>query len=76
MKIASKWSQSFDVTLDAYNQLAQNIPPVGQYRHTFEQNPHMLKVLALIFDEILQFHLKVLMILNTSGILQCLRNYS
>lgn len=56
MKVASAWADAFDVLLDAYQQLAENIPLFEQYQSLFEANPRMASVLAVIYEDILEFH--------------------
>ncbi|KAF7874046.1 hypothetical protein EAF04_002718 [Stromatinia cepivora] len=56
LQIASSWAESFDTLLDAYQQLAENIPLLEQYVHLFEGNTHIINVLALFYEDILEFH--------------------
>lgn len=57
-QIASNWSRSFDILLDAYKQIAENFPLLLQYRSMFAENNHMKKVLIWIYEDILKFHLR------------------
>ena len=56
MKVASAWADAFDTLLDAYQQLAENIPLLEQYHSLFETNPRILSILAVIYEDILEFH--------------------
>ena len=55
-KVASSWADAFDTLLDAYQQLAENIPLLEQYHSLFQANPRMASVLAIIYEDILEFH--------------------
>jgi len=54
--VASAWADAFDTLLDAYQQLAENIPLLEQYHSLFESNPRMASILAVIYEDILEFH--------------------
>jgi hypothetical protein len=56
LKVASTWADSFDTLLGAYQQLAESIPLFAQYHSLFKSNPQMTSVLAVIYEDILEFH--------------------
>lgn len=56
LQVASTWSDSFDILLDAYEQIGKEIPLLEQYKAVFENDPHMVKVLGFIYKDILDFH--------------------
>lgn len=66
-QVASTWADSFDILLDAYKQLAENIPLLGQYQHLFRSDPRMTSVLAIIFEDILEFHQVALRVFKQSS---------
>lgn len=70
-KIASNWSTSFDILLDAYKQIAENFPLLNKYRLLFAENEHMKKVLVWIYEDILKFHLRALRVFSQPGQLSC-----
>jgi hypothetical protein len=57
MKITSAWTGAFDILLDAYQQLAKNLPMLEQYESFFITDSETTSVLALIYEEVLNFHL-------------------
>jgi hypothetical protein len=46
--------------LDAYQQIGESLPLLSQYQAFFQRNPNMRKVLALIYNDVLEFHKKAL----------------
>ncbi|KAI9644159.1 hypothetical protein NHQ30_007512 [Ciborinia camelliae] len=56
LQVASSWAVSFDILLDAYQQLAENIPLLNQYTDLFKGNSQIIDVLALFYEDILDFH--------------------
>ena len=56
VKTASTWTDSFDVLVDAYRQMGENMPLLEQYETLFGTNHHMQRVLTLIYADILEFH--------------------
>ena len=59
-QIASAYAEAFDALLDAYQQIGESLPLLSQYQALFQRNPSMRKVLALIYNDILEFHKKAL----------------
>jgi hypothetical protein len=64
---ASAWSESFDTLLDAYQQIAEHIPLLQQYSTLFEINQHMKHVLAMMYEDALQFHNRALRVFSKSS---------
>ena len=58
-QVASTHSDSFNSLLDAYEQLGESMPQLLQYQ-TMDKDPQMAKVLSLLFEDILDFHLQAL----------------
>ena len=59
-QIASTWVESFDVLLDAYEEIGENLPQLVKYGELFNRHAHMWKVLELIYGDILEFHRRAL----------------
>jgi hypothetical protein len=57
MKSTSSWPKAFNILLDAYQQLAENLPMLEQYESFFITGSETPIVLALIYEEVLKFHL-------------------
>ncbi|KAH7336622.1 hypothetical protein BKA65DRAFT_37368 [Rhexocercosporidium sp. MPI-PUGE-AT-0058] len=62
--IASSWADSFDMILDAYQQLAENLPLFADYQSLFGSDPRMRSILSLIYEDILEFHQVALRVLK------------
>ncbi|CAI7641662.1 unnamed protein product [Penicillium glandicola] len=54
--IADTFESAFSELLDTYEYIGENLPLLLQYEDLFRNNPHMIKVLSLIYDDILKFH--------------------
>lgn len=65
--MASTWSDSFDILLDAYEQIGKEIPLLEQYKAVFENDPHMVKVLGFIYKDILEFHKRAIRFFSGRG---------
>ena len=65
--MASTWSDSFDILLDAYEQIGNEIPLLEQYKSVFENDPHMVKVLGFIYKDILDFHKRAIRFFQGRG---------
>lgn len=65
--MTSNWAESFDTLLDAYQQIAENIPLFLQYQTLFEHSPHISKVLEMIYEDILEFHQSALRMFGKSS---------
>ena len=59
-QIASTWVESFDVLLDAYEEISENLPQLLEYSELFKRHAHMRKVLELMYGDILEFHRRAL----------------
>jgi len=66
-QVASTWTESFDTLLDAYKQLAENIPLLAQYQHMFQSDPRMASILAIMYEDILEFHQVALRVFKQSS---------
>lgn len=66
-QVASTWADSFDVLLDAYEKLAENIPLLADYQSLFESNTKLQDVLATMYEDILEFHQAALRFFKRSG---------
>lgn len=60
MKIASTFHEAFDALLDAYQRIGEHMPLLAQYEDYFRNHPHMTRVLQLMYEDILKFHLKAM----------------
>ncbi|KAG0649191.1 Vegetative incompatibility HET-E-1 [Hyphodiscus hymeniophilus] len=58
LQTASTWADSFESILDAYSQIGEHMPLLEQYVSLFGTKPHMTRVLALMYADILKFHKK------------------
>ncbi|RFU25373.1 hypothetical protein B7463_g10968, partial [Scytalidium lignicola] len=58
LQTASTWADSFESILEAYSQIGEHMPLLEQYQSLFGTKPHMIRVLALIYTDILKFHKK------------------
>lgn len=59
-QVASTWVESFDVLLDAYEEIGEKLPQLLEYGELFERHAHMRKVLELMYGDILEFHRRAL----------------
>ncbi len=64
MEVASSWADCFDIILEAYQRLAENLPLFTEYQSLFGHNSRMASVLALIYEDILEFHQVALRVLK------------
>ncbi|KAI5800428.1 hypothetical protein DFH27DRAFT_82123 [Peziza echinospora] len=62
LTIASQFADAFDTLLDAYAQLGECLPQFQKYDHLFGQSPEMQRVLGYVFEDVLEFHRRVLKI--------------
>ena len=42
--------------LDTYEQMGENIGLLSQYEALFHTKPHMVRVLSLLYEDLLDFH--------------------
>ncbi|CAI7590736.1 unnamed protein product [Penicillium crustosum] len=54
--IADTFESAFSELLDTYEYIGENLPLLLQYQELFHTNPHMIKVLSLMYEDILKFH--------------------
>ncbi|KAJ5426653.1 hypothetical protein N7465_001723 [Penicillium sp. CMV-2018d] len=54
--IADTFENAFSELLDTYEYIGENLPLLLQYQELFRTNPHMIKVLSLMYEDILKFH--------------------
>ena len=52
--------ESFDVLLDAYEEISENLPQLMEYGELFKQHSHMRNLLEMIYGDILEFHKRAL----------------
>jgi hypothetical protein len=60
MKTARAWTDAFDSLLEAYDEIAENIPQFELYAALFNRDLHMRRVLEMIYEDILEFHRRAL----------------
>jgi hypothetical protein len=56
LQVASTYTEAFDTLLDAYEEIGQHIPLLQQSAHLFHDNVDMQRVLAFMYEDILEFH--------------------
>ncbi|KAL8789346.1 MAG: hypothetical protein Q9195_006873 [Heterodermia aff. obscurata] len=56
LQVASSWTESFDTLLGVYQQLAESIPLLNQYRALFVNNSSLGRLLEMVYTDILDFH--------------------
>ncbi|OAP57410.1 hypothetical protein AYL99_08148 [Fonsecaea erecta] len=56
LQIADEDTNAFDQLLDAYRQIAQNLPRLGRFGAAFDDHDDFQAVLAEIYSDILEFH--------------------
>ncbi|OCL11999.1 hypothetical protein AOQ84DRAFT_421718 [Glonium stellatum] len=59
---ASCWSESFDVLLDAYQLISENLPVFQGFQSIFARNDRMQVVLESVWSDILDFHIQALLL--------------
>ncbi|KAI1736472.1 putative zinc finger protein [Xylaria scruposa] len=55
LQATSALDDAFSELLDAYGNIGQNLPLLLQYQDVFHTTPHMVRVLSLIYEDILKF---------------------
>jgi hypothetical protein len=53
---ASTFADSFEILLDAYEQIGERLPLLSEYESLFHTSPHMINALELMYIDILDFH--------------------
>ena len=64
---ARTWTDSFDILLDAYQQIGNHIPLLQQHEALFDYSPRMKEVLAFIYEDILDFHQRAIRFFSGRG---------
>lgn len=59
-QVASSYAEAFNELLDVYQTIGQDMPLLLQYQSVFQDNPHMVRVLTLMYEDILEFHRRAL----------------
>ena len=59
-QVASSYAEAFNELLDVYQTIGQDMPLLLQYQFIFQDNPHMVRVLTLMYEDILEFHRRAL----------------
>jgi hypothetical protein len=54
--------ESLDALLNAYEQIGETIPLLAQYDKSFAGEPAMQRVLGLMYQDILEFHRRALVV--------------
>jgi len=49
-------TDSFDALLKAYEQIGEQFPLLAEYEALFRTNTHLRHALALMYNDILEFH--------------------
>jgi hypothetical protein len=60
--VAKTCVESLDSLLDAYQQIGETIPLLAQYDKLLADEPAMQRVLGLMYEDILEFHRRALVI--------------
>jgi hypothetical protein len=60
LQVASSFSEALNSLLEAYQQLGESIPQLSDYQFQFGANKTMRDILALVYKDILDFHLEAL----------------
>lgn len=53
---AHSMPKAFDNLLEAYEQLGEAIPSLGQKQRVFEVHPQLIKIVELTYADLLEFH--------------------
>ncbi|KAF2178004.1 putative zinc finger protein [Zopfia rhizophila CBS 207.26] len=54
--VASSYAEAFGELLDTYEHIGENLPLFLQYENLFHAQPHTVRVLTLMYEDILKFH--------------------
>ena len=65
--MTNTWVDSFEILLNAYQEIGERLPSFVQYQALFDSNPDMRRALELYFCDILEFHHHALKFLNKAG---------
>ncbi|XPS70547.1 hypothetical protein M3J09_002763 [Ascochyta lentis] len=67
LMVTKECAEIFNILLDAYHRIGENIPQFQQYQILFENNLHVQRALGFIYDDILNFHKEALRYFRKSG---------
>ena len=67
-KTASNYTGAFDLLLDAYKDIGDNLPQFKKYAQLFGNKPSVQKVLVEVFEGILRFHKRAIGFFRRSGL--------
>jgi NACHT domain len=67
LTIADEYSSGFEKLVDAYSQIAQNLPRFDRLSDAFKHQPDFQAVLADVYVDLLDFHLHAYKFLRRSG---------
>ena len=67
-KIASNYTDAFDLLLDAYKDIGNHLPQFEQYAHLFGGKRSVRKMLVEVFEGILRFHKRAMGFFRRSGL--------
>ena len=66
-KTASNFTDAFDLLLDAYQDIGNNLPQFKKYAQLFGNKPSVRRVLVEVFEGILRFHKRAIGFFRRSG---------
>jgi tetratricopeptide (TPR) repeat protein len=55
-QVASSYQKAFQELVNTYESIGESLPLLFQYQELFRTKPHMISVLSLIYEDILNFH--------------------
>ena len=67
-KVASNYTDAFDLLLDAYKDIGNNLPQFEKYAQLFGDRPSVRKVLVEVYEGILRFHKRAMGFFRKSGL--------
>jgi len=56
LQVADSMPKAFDSLLEAYEQLGEVIPSLDKKQRVFEVHPQLIKILELMYSDLLEFH--------------------
>lgn len=72
MQVTSSYSDAFNELLDAYMRIGMSFPPLDQYTQVIQISPASQKLLASVFEEMLELHQKLLSVFKQRSTLKFL----
>lgn len=60
LMVVKNYTEAFNMLLDAYLEISENIPQFTQYQNLFRSNFYIQIALAHIYEDILKFHKEAL----------------